>query len=318
VEDVQNRRMDLGTYQTDQAKRAMDTAEDGLKQLVRETYRWLMVPTEEMQRGKLVLRWEAVSVSPSAPSLVDEIESKLKEEEWVVYAWSPVHLNRLLEQWYFKDGCTDVPALKVWQDSCQYLYLPRLLNSDVFVQAVAAGCAGTDGFAFASAKDGERWLGFVFGQPALVTLDGDALLVSHEAALMEQTRLHEEAQVSASLVASTASTTVKLRTVAARAVGTAAASALTDATKSSTAGGVALLPKRFFGTVQLDADAAALDFSKIANEVIQHLALQSGVALSITVEIEARSVPGFESGLQRTVRENCGVLKFTAANFEQD
>lgn len=51
VEDVQNRRIDLGTYQADQAKRAMDGAEDGVKQMVRETYRWLMVPTEDMVRG---------------------------------------------------------------------------------------------------------------------------------------------------------------------------------------------------------------------------------------------------------------------------
>lgn len=66
--------------------------------------------------------------------MVDAIKSKLKEEEWMVSAWSPVHLNRVLNQWYFKEGVTEVSALKVWQDSCQYLYLPRLLNSDVFVQ----------------------------------------------------------------------------------------------------------------------------------------------------------------------------------------
>ncbi len=122
VEDVQNRRIDLGTYQADQAKRAMDGAEDGVKQMVRETYRWLMVPTEEMVRGKLALRWEAVALSASAPSVVDAIESKLKEEEWLVSAWSPVHLNRMLNQWYFKEGVTEVSALKVWQDSCQYLF----------------------------------------------------------------------------------------------------------------------------------------------------------------------------------------------------
>jgi predicted AAA+ superfamily ATPase len=68
VDDVQNRRMDLGTYQADQAKRAMDGAEDSLKQMVRETYRWLMVPTEEMVRGKLALRWEAVACRRRPPA----------------------------------------------------------------------------------------------------------------------------------------------------------------------------------------------------------------------------------------------------------
>jgi hypothetical protein len=64
----------------------MDTAEDSLKQMVRETYRWLMVPTEEMaarQAGAALGGGERCR--PSAPSLVDEIENKLKEEEWMVY-----------------------------------------------------------------------------------------------------------------------------------------------------------------------------------------------------------------------------------------
>ena len=325
VDDVQHRRMDLGTYQADQAKRALETAEDSLKQLVRETYRWLMVPTEEMQRGKLVLRWEAVAVSPSAPSLVDEIENKLKEEEWVVYAWSPVHLNRLLNQWYFKEGRTDVPALKVWQDSCQYLYLPRLLSSDVFVQAVTAGCATADGFAFASAKEGERWLGFVFGQPALVTLDADALLVSHPAAVAEQQRVQQEAQTQAAARAAAMAT----HATATQQGGTSAWDHATGlarpghTTPTATTWvpvgatvAAAALPKRFFGTVTLDADTATLDFSTLVNEVIQHFSSQAGVKVSITVEIEAHSDGGFEAGTQRTVKENCGVLRFNSADFE--
>ena len=42
------------------------------------------------------------------------------------------------------------------------------------------------------------------------------------------------------------------------------------------------------------------------------------VDVTVTVEIEARTRQGFEAGLQRAVKENCGVLKFRAANFEQE
>ena len=63
-----------------------------------------------------------------------------------------MQLNHVLNQWYFKEGVTEVSVLKVWQDSCQYLYLPRLLNSDVFVQAETAGCASRDGFGYAADK----------------------------------------------------------------------------------------------------------------------------------------------------------------------
>ena len=114
-------------------------------------------------------------MSASAPSVVDTIESKLKEEEWLVSAWSPVNLNRILNQWYFKRGVNEVSALKLWQGSCQCLCLPRLMNSDVFVQAVTAGCANRDDFGCAAVKEGERWLGFVFGHSALVTMGRDSL-----------------------------------------------------------------------------------------------------------------------------------------------
>ena len=311
VDDVQQRRMDLGTYQADQAKRAMDTAEESLKQMVRETYRWLMVPTEEMQRGKMVLRWETVSVAASAPSLVDEIENKLKEEEWVVYAWSPVHLNRVLNQWYFKDGVASVGALKVWQDSCQYLYLPRLLNADVFVQTVSAGCAQRDGFAYAAAQDGDKYLGFAFGKPALVTLDSDTLLIEKSRAQEYQQALDEEQARAASQRngGATAGTGGKSGTGSTTQPPEVPSPQETD---------IRSLPRRFFGVVQLDAVTATMDFSTVVNEVVQHFAAQSGVDVRVTVEIEAVSQEGFSTAVQRTIRENCAVLKFSPADFEKD
>jgi hypothetical protein len=309
VDDVLNRRMDLGTYQADQARRAMDGADDSLKQMVRETWRWLMVPTEEMARGKLTLRWEAVALSASAPSLVEAIESKLKEEEWLVSTWSPVHLNRVLNQWYFKDGVTEVSALKVWQDSCQYLYLPRLLNADVFVQAVTAGCSRREGFAFASGRDETGLLGFTFGQPSLVTLDSDSLLVSHEAALAQaagagcgrkcptggrgalRRRAAPQARIPLGLSGGRGPAVACQWCAFAQAQGAA-------------------LPNRFYGTVEIDPDRASLDFSTVVSEVIQHFTTQTGVLVKVTVEIEASHPPGFEAALQRAVKENCGVLRF--------
>ena len=68
--------------------------------------------------------------------------------------------------------------------------------------------------------------------------------------------------------------------------------------------------------MELDPDKASLDFSQIANEVIQHFTAQTGVEVTITVEIEARFRDGFQAALQRTIKENCGVLKFKSASFE--
>jgi hypothetical protein len=251
-----------------------------------------------------------VALSASAPSVVDAIESKLKEEEWLVSAWSPVHLNRVLNQWYFKEGVTEVSALKVWQDSCQYLYLPRLLNSDVFVQAVTAGCATRDGFGYAAGKDGDRWLGFSFGYSALVTMDADTVLISQAAAIEYQQKLDAEQRERAvppvgpggggNLVVPPPSPSDH------RDVDTD-----TGATRTAAA-----LPQRFFGLVEVDATTATMDFSTIVNEVIQHFAVQAGTDVTITVEVEARSSQGFDAAFQRTISENCAVLKFRKPSFE--
>lgn len=102
--------------------------------------------------GKPKLTWEAISVSPSAPNIMAEIELKLSQEKWLISEWSPIHLRNLLKQWYFKDGASDVSALKLWQDSCNYLYLPRLVNDLVLKQTIAAGIETEDFFGYAARR----------------------------------------------------------------------------------------------------------------------------------------------------------------------
>lgn len=312
VEDVQNKRMDLGTYQVEQAKRATESAQESVQQMVRETYRWLLAPGEEMLRGKMALRWEAVAVSAAAPNLVDEIQNKLKEEEWVIFGWSPVHLARVLNQWYFKDGVEHVSALKVWQDSCHYLYLPRLADSLIYQSAIAAGCATRDSFGFAGAVEGDRFPGFAFGRSTLVTLDDSAVLVAKPAAERYQALLDQEAAEREAKARGAEPVTHGTGTVAGGK--TSGTTGTTDTRSTDTA--QAAMPKRFYGVVGVDAVSATLDFAKVVDEVIQHFAAQSGTTVTVTVEIEATSVKGFDSSMQRTVKENCGVLRFKTSEFE--
>ena len=42
-----------------------------------------------------------------------------------------------------------------------------------------------------------------------------------------------------------------------------------------------------------------------------------GVQVKIAIEIQAESPTGFDDGLQRTVKENCNVLRFKNAEFEE-
>ena len=182
VTDIENGTLNQDLSHLNQSKRSRDAAEQSLGQLIRETWKWLMAPVEDFVKGRPELNWEVVSIPPTAPNLIQSIEDKLREEEWLVYEWSPIHLRKVLADWYLKDGVNEVSALRVWQDSCHYLYLPRLINDQVFRNAIALGVEAQDYFGFASGKEGDRYLGFAFGTNSLAALDESSLLIDRETA----------------------------------------------------------------------------------------------------------------------------------------
>lgn len=75
--------------------------------------------------------------------------------------------------------------------------------------------------------------------------------------------------------------------------------------------------RRFFGSKDLDPDRYGGDFSKVTQEVIQHLAGVPGIALEVRLEITAVATDGFDEAIVRTVRENATQLKFEQHGFEE-
>lgn len=317
VADIESGTLNQDLSHLNQAKRNRDSADQSLTQLVRETYKWLIGPIEEFIKGKPTLNWEAVSVSPTAPNLIQAIEQKLREEEWLIYEWSPIHLRNVLKQWYLKDGVEDISALKVWQDSCHYLYLPRLVNDNVFRTAINQGVESEDYFAFASGKEGDRYLGFTFGRGSIATLDESSLLIDREAAVAYQERTQQPQQPTTEhggVGVDSGDTTTSSGGF--DSTGTPSTSA--DILDGKEAATPTLFKKQFYGTISLDPVKAKMDFATIMDEVVQQFTAKLGVDVTISVEIEAKSNTGFDEGLQRTVKENCNVLQFSNAEFEED
>ena len=79
-----------------------------------------------------------------------------------------------------------------------------------------------------------------------------------------------------------------------------------------------LRPKRFHGTVTLDATRVGRDASRIADEVIAHLAGLVGARVTVTIEIEAEIPAGAPDHVVRTVTENSRTLRFTSQGFERE
>jgi hypothetical protein len=60
------------------------------------------------------------------------------------------------------------------------------------------------------------------------------------------------------------------------------------------------------------------DASRIADEVVAHLAGLVGAKVQVTLEIEAEIPSGAPDNVVRTVTENSRTLKFTSQGFEKE
>jgi len=74
--------------------------------------------------------------------------------------------------------------------------------------------------------------------------------------------------------------------------------------------------KQFYASIDLDPIQAKRQFADLADEVVQQFTLHPDVKVKISVEIQAESPTGFGDVLQCAVKENCNVLKFKNAEFE--
>ncbi|PKG93151.1 ATP-binding protein [Paraglaciecola sp. MB-3u-78] len=314
VLDLQEDRLNLDAFQAKIAKKSAEAAERALTQMVRETYKWIICP-QQFKPTDQKIDWEPVAVSTNALNLVQEIENKLREEEWLTTEWSPIHLRNLMAQWYIKDGQKDVSALKIYQDTCHYLYLPRLVNDQVYKNALTKGLENEDFFAYAAGKDGDHYLGFRFGNNGLPTLDESCLLIDRDAALeyRERTKPAPQPEPTQTVGSGDAFTPTPMSGLNG---GLPQPTSLgeppqTDSIKTA-------VKRQFYGNIDLDPVKAKMDFATIVDEVVQQFTAKLGVDVSITVEIQAKSKDGFDEAMQRTIKENCNVLRFSSAEFEED
>jgi hypothetical protein len=75
-------------------------------------------------------------------------------------------------------------------------------------------------------------------------------------------------------------------------------------------------PRRFFGTVEVDAVRLGSEAGKISENVVAHLAGLPKAKVRITLEVEAEIPEGASDQVVRIVTENCRTLKFKNQGFE--
>jgi len=161
VADYKDNRIVLDNRMAKPANASLEQVGETVRRMIRETYKWLVAPMQEARPGKGLseLRWEHFQVNPGGQNWSQEIECVLKENGLLINGWAPVHLAKVLKDWFGKDDVKETSALNVWQQSCQQLYLPRLKDDSVFKMTMAVGAESRDFFGFAQGKDDGGTLG---------------------------------------------------------------------------------------------------------------------------------------------------------------
>jgi len=296
--------LNLDTFQLKQVELGLKNASTMVQTRMEETFNWLLVPTQE-NPAHYEVTWNVTRLNGARGTLPEKAAAKLKADEQIITRWSPALLRIELDKYLWKEQ-PHIHLKQLWDYFSTYLYLPRLANVTVLLETIKEGVTSKDFFAYAARinEDG-RYLGLKFGTGAgSIVIDREAVLVKPETAkeqIERETKQESEGP---------GSTTEEVKgPPSTRETGE------TDEKKEEE---IKPKAKRFYGEAVLDPHRVGRDAGTIAENVIQHLTLEEGAEVTVTLEIQAIIPKGAGEHTVRTVTENCRVLKFKTYVFEEE
>ena len=270
-----------------------------------ETYQWLLVPVHATPQA--AVEWQAIRLSGQDPLAV-RASKKLRSEELLLTGFAATRLRMELDRVPLWRG-NHVATKQLVEDFARYLYLPRLKEPGVLLQSVRDGLGlltwSKDSFAHADSYDeaADRYRGLRCGQMVAASSDDTTSLLVKPEVAQKQADVETATTPSGATAGGEGQTSV---------TGGPPPGASTRTPKPLAR------PKRFHGTVALDATRVGRDAGRIADEIIAHLSGLVGSSVKVTLEIEAAVPAGVPEDVVRTVTENSRTLKFRSHGFEQD
>lgn len=300
--------LNLDPHQVRQAEQQKASADAAVSARVPEALQWLIVPVQETPQSSVT--WNAYRLSGQDPLAV-RASKKLRNDELLLTSFAPSRLRMELDRIPLWEGVdkNHVAVSTLVDYFAKYLYLPRLKNAGLLLNAVQEGVKfltwHSDAFAYADSYDDQakRYRGLVAGR--LVSLGGEippGLLVRAEVAGL---------QLNAEIPTQPGDSTPQPSPLTAGdpTTGLFGEPNPTVATKKVT---------RYHGMVTLDANRVGRDAGRIADEVISHLVAALGAQVKVTLEIEARIESGASEDVIRVVTQNGRELKFEpGSGFEE-
>ena len=294
--------LNLTPFQANQVEQRITSSDQAVKGRIPETYVWLLVPGQK--------RPEPGQAFPA----VEWQEFRLQGEEWLAERASKKLRNNLL--YTSMAGVVlrfEIDQVPLWRgnhvgvkqlvdDFAKYLYLPRVKNAQVILDAIQDGVGlltwAQDTFGYADLYDATagRYRGLEAGRRPTVSLNANSVVVKPEVAAR---------QIEADTTPPPPPPPVD-----------------PDGKRPQPQPLPPPPPptpvlRRFHGSAKIDATRLSRDVDLIASSVVQHLAGLLDAKVTITVEIEAEIPSGAPDNVVRTVTENCRTLKFENQGFEE-
>jgi predicted AAA+ superfamily ATPase len=315
--DDKRKTLNLDNFQRSQAETKRDGSNKDVDNILCDTYQWLLIPTQPDAQGSI--DWKETRLQGQDSPIIRASRKAVYEGDLLAtYAATNLRLEAL-DKFLWRDT-NHIDLKRLWEYLTQYLYLPRLKNQSVLLEAVRDGVTSTvwsDNFAYAEGFDDikGKYLGLRAATGISPSISPQSLLVKPDVA--QQQFDTEAAQAITITTGSTTTVPVGGTTGGSPPSDGSDDNTTKDGEQDGSGGTQAPILRRFYGNVEIDAMRINRDASAIANEVIQHLTALNGATVKITLEIEAEIPEGVPDDVARTVMENCRTLKFNNQSFEQ-
>jgi len=303
--------LNLDVFQSNQATTKFNQFNQDVKNILCDTYQFLLVPTQPDPQGGI--EWKETRLQgPDSPIIRASKKAVYEGDLLATYAATNLRLEAL-DRYLWRDS-NHIDLKRLWEYLTQYLYLPRLKDQSVLLDAVRDGVMSTlwtDNFAYAEGYDevNKKYLGLQAGSVVNPSISIHSLLVKPDIALHQIKKEAKEAEEKPPVVVPFGGGNQE-----------PGKGEKTISPPSTPAQGTAQPQQfqRFYGSVKLDPLRPQRDVGQIADEVLQHFTKLLGAEVEITLDIQVRVPDGLPEAVVRTATENCRVLKFESQGFEAE
>lgn len=305
--------LNLDQHNIKLASSRVGQAQQTLKDAIKEAYRWILVPHQDPGRAEIEL--EAILMNGDG-TLADRVTKKARAGEFVVERFSPSLLRMQINRLGLWKGESHVAVDTMASYFSQYVYMPKVTDPRVVIDCLwqlgEVLHIELDGFAYADAYEGGRYVGLTIKQPTDIRSSG--LLVdpqvaraqiNADAANLKATATDATPGTGTSDVADTSDTTI-----------TKIGSGKPAATGSEVTT-VAATPTRFHATKELTSARVVRDASGIYEEIIAPF-VSAGVDIKVTLDIESDQLNKLTSDQRTAIKENLKTLGFGTDDWSMD